>query len=193
MRTVDRNEILPLAEYELVRPHFRARIIEEKRPRRVAIGEHLAVTFENRDTVLLQIQEMLRTERITAEPAIEHEIATYNDLVPGADELSLTLWVQIPDKPLRDRLLVELAGLEDTVRLEVDGRSFEVKGPRPDGFMEGRTTAVHYLKAQLSPEAAAAIKAKTAKVSIVIEHPRHPARVELDRATVAKLADDLAT
>ena len=136
---------------------------------------------------------MLRTERITAEPAIEHEIATYNDLVPGADELSLTLWVQIPDKPLRDRLLVELAGLEDTVRLEVDGRSFEVKGPRPDGFMEGRTTAVHYLKAQLSPEAAAAIKTKTAKVSIVIEHPRHPARVELDRATVAKLADDLAT
>ena len=53
MRTVDRNQILPLAEYELVRPHFRARIIEEKRPRRVAIGEHLAVTFENRDTVLL--------------------------------------------------------------------------------------------------------------------------------------------
>jgi hypothetical protein len=192
MRTIERNEILPLPEYEMIRPHFRARIIEEKRPRRVAIGEHLAVTFENRDTVLLQIQEMLRTERITSEPAIAHEIATYNDLVPGADEISLTLWVQIPDKPLRDRLLVELAGLEDTVRLDVDGKSFVVKGPRPDGFMEGRTTAVHYLKAQLSPEASAAIKAKTAKVTIVIEHPQHPVRVELDRATVAKLGEDLS-
>ena len=192
MRTIERNEILPLPEYELIRPHFRARIIEEKRPRRVAIGEHLAVTFENRDTVLLQIQEMLRTERITSEPAIAHEITTYNELVPAADELSLTLWVQIPDKPLRDRLLVELAGLEDTVRLDVDGKSFEVKGPRPDGFMEGRTTAVHYLKAQLSPEAAAAIKAKTAKVTIAIEHPQHPVRVELDRATIAKLAEDLS-
>ena len=192
MRTIERNEILPLGDYEQIRPHFRARIIEEKRPRRVAIGEHLAVTFENRDTVLLQIQEMPRTERITAEPAIAHEITTYNDLVPGEDELSLTLWVQIPDKPLRDRLLVELAGLEDTVRLDVDGKSFEVKGPRPDGFMEGRTTAVHYLKVKLSPEAAAAIKAKTAKVAISIEHPRHPARVEFDRATVAKLAEDLA-
>jgi len=193
MRTIERNEILPLAEYELIRPHFRARIIEEKRPRRVAIGEHLAVTFENRDTVLLQIQEMLRTERITAEPAINHEIATYNDLVPGDDEVSLTLWVQIPDKPLRDRLLVELTGLEDTVRLDVDGESFVLKGPRPDGFMEGRTTAVHYLKAKLSPVAAAAIKAKTARVTLVIEHPQHPARVELDRATVAKLGEDLAT
>jgi hypothetical protein len=193
MRTIERNEILPLPEYELIRPHFRARIIEEKRPRRVAIGEHLAVTFENRDTVLLQIQEMLRTERITSEPAIAHEIATYNDLVPGEDELSLTLWVQIPDKPLRDRLLVELAGLEDTVRLDVDGKSFVVKGPRPDGFMEGRTTAVHYLKAQLSPEASAAIKARTAKVTIAVEHPQHPVRIELDRATVAKLAEDLST
>ena len=192
MRTIERNEILPLPDYEMIRPHFRARIIEEKRPRRVAIGEHLAVTFENRDTVLLQIQEMLRTERITSEPAIAHEIATYNDLVPGEDELSVTLWVQIPDKPLRDRLLVELAGLEDTVRLDVDGKSFEVKGPRPDGFMEGRTTAVHYLKAQLSPEAAAAIKAKTAKVTIAIEHPQHPVRVELDQATIAKLAEDLS-
>jgi hypothetical protein len=192
MRPIERNEILPLPDYEMIRPHFRARIIEEKRPRRVAIGEHLAVTFENRDTVLLQIQEMLRTERITSEPAIAHEIATYNDLVPGEDELSLTLWVQIPDKPLRDRLLVELAGLEDTVRLDVDGKSFEVKGPRPDGFMEGRTTAVHYLKAQLSPEASAAIKAKTAKVTIAVEHPQHPARVELDRATLAKLAEDLS-
>jgi Protein of unknown function (DUF3501) len=193
MRTIERNEILALGDYEQIRPHFRARIIEEKRPRRVALGEHLAVTFQNRDTVLLQIQEMLRTERITSEPAIAHEISTYNDLIPGEDELSVTLWVQIPDKPLRDRLLVELAGLEDTVRLDVDGQSFEVKGPRPDGFMEGRTTAVHYLKAKLSPEAAAAIKARTAKVAITIEHPQHLARVELDRATLAKLAEDLAT
>lgn len=192
MRPIERNEILPLPDYEMVRPHFRARIIEEKRPRRVTLGEHLAVTFENRDSVLLQIQEMLRTERITSEPAIAHEIATYNDLVPGVDQLSVTLWVQIPDKPLRDRLLVELAGLEDTVRLEVDGKSFEVKGPRPDGFMEGRTTAVHYLKAQLSPEAAAAIKARTAKVTIAVEHPGHPVRVDLDRATIAKLAEDLS-
>ena len=192
MRTIERNEILPLGEYETIRPHFRARIIEEKRARRVRLGEHLAVTFENRDTVLLQIQEMLRTERITGEPAIAHEIATYNDLVPGQDQVSLILWVEIGEKALRDQRLVELAGLEDTVRIEVDGKSFEVKGPRPDGFMEGRTTAVHYLKVQLSPEAAAAMKSGKAVATIVIEHAGHPLRVELGRATMAKLAEDLA-
>jgi uncharacterized protein DUF3501 len=192
MRTIERNEILPLGEYEAIRPHFRARVIEEKRSRRLRVGDHLAVTFENRDTVLLQIQEMLRTERITSEPAIAHEITTYNDLVPGPDQLSLILWVEIPEKELRDRRLVELTGLEDTVRLEVDGESFEVKGPRPDGFMEGRTTAVHYLKVQLSPAAAAAMRSGKASAAIVIEHPAHPLRVEIGRATMASLAEDLA-
>ncbi len=192
MRTIERNEILPLGEYETIRPHFRARIIEEKRARRVRLGEHLAVTFENRDTVLLQIQEMLRTERITAEPAIAHEIATYNDLVPGPDQVSLILWVEIADKALRDQRLVDLAGLEDTVKFEVDGESFDVKGPRPDGFMEGRTTAVHYLKAQLSPEAAAGLKSGKAAAAIVVAHAQSPLRVELGRGTLARLAEDLA-
>src|SRR6478609_4852038 len=103
MRTIERNEILPLGDYEAIRPHFRARVIEEKRARRVRLDDQLAVSFENRDTVLLQIQEMLRTERITAEPAVAHEISTYNDLVPGPDQLSLILWVEIPEKALRDR------------------------------------------------------------------------------------------
>jgi hypothetical protein len=193
MQTIQRNEILPLGDYEAIRPHFRARVIEEKRARRVRLDDQLAVSFENRDTVLLQIQEMLRTERITAEPAVAHEISTYNDLVPGPDQLSLILWVEIPEKPLRDRLLVELAGLEDSVRFEVDGKSFEVKGPRPDGFMEGRTTAVHYLKVQLSPEAAASVKSGKGTAAIVITHASHPLRVELGRATIARLAEDLSS
>src|ERR1700691_6669087 len=147
MQIIQRNEILPIGDYEAVRPRFRARVLEEKKPRRVPVGEHMTALFENRDSVLLQIQEMLRTERITAEPAIAHEIETYNDLVPGPGQLSLTVFVEIADKPTRDRMLVELAGLEDTIEIEVDGRRFPARGPKPDGFVEGRTTAVHYLKA----------------------------------------------
>ncbi|MEP7122699.1 MAG: DUF3501 family protein, partial [Byssovorax sp.] len=65
--------------------------------------------------------------------------------------------------------------------------------PRPDGFMEGRTTAVHYLKVQLSPEAAAAVRSGKAGAAIVIEHAGHPLRVEIGKATLAKLAEDLAS
>lgn len=192
MEIIQRGEILPLGEYEAIRPHFRGRVIEAKRARRVKIGAHMSAVFENRDSVLLQIQEMLRTERITGESAILHEIETYNDLIPGPEQLSLTLFVEISDKETRDRMLVELAGLEDSVWLEVDGERFPVRGKRPDGFMEGRTTAVHYLKAALSPAAAAKIKARQAKAAIVIAHPRCEERADLSAATMASLAEDLA-
>jgi len=193
MRLIERSEILPIGEYELIRPHFRARVVEAKRPRRVALGEHISALFENRDSVLLQIQEMLRTERITGEPAILHEITTYNDLVPGERQLSLTIFVQIPDKALRDRLLVELAGLEDSFAVTVNDERFPLRGPRPDGFAEGRTTAVHYLKADLSPPAVDALLRGDAKAALIAEHPRLQARAELGRATLASLAEDLAS
>ncbi len=191
MKPIQRNEILPLGEYETLRPHFRARVIEDKKARRVRLGEHLSAVFENRDSVLLQIQEMLRTERITAEPGILHEMETYNELVPGTGQVSVTLFVEIPDRPLRDRMLVELVGLEDAIRLEVDGRAFPAWGKRPDGFVEGRTTAVHYLKATLDPDAVGAIVGGRAKVALSVDHPRLSLRTDLGPSTVARLAEDL--
>lgn len=191
MQPIQRNEILPLGEYETLRPRFRARVIDEKKARRVQLGEHLSAVFENRDSVLLQIQEMLRTERITSESAIAHEIETYNDLVPGEGQLSITLFVEIPHKETRDRMLVELAGLEDTLRVEIDGRRFPATGPRPAGFVPDRTTAVHYLKATLDADARAAMASGKAKAALVVSHPKLTERADLGRATLAKLADDL--
>jgi hypothetical protein len=191
MRRIERSEILPIGEYEAIRERFRRRVIEEKRPRRVQIGDHLSVVFENRDSVLLQIQEMLRTERITAESGISHEIETYNDLIPAEGQLSLTLFVEIPDRELRDKMLVELAGLEDKVALEVDGIAIFAHGRREDALKE-RTTAVHYMKITLPPSAEEAMKAKKASAAIVISHPQYSVRVELGQATLEKLAEDLA-
>jgi hypothetical protein len=191
MQPIVRSEILPLGEYEAVRPHFRARVIEAKKARRILLGGHLSAVFENRDSVLLQIQEMLRTERITSEAAIAHELETYNELVPGERQLSLTVFVEIPERELRDRMLVDLAGLEDAIALEVDGERFAVQGKR-DEALSDRTTAVHYLKVTLSAEAAAKVRARAARVALAVDHPRYEARAELGPATVASLAEDLA-
>jgi Protein of unknown function (DUF3501) len=192
MRPIERSEIVPIGDYERLRPRFRARVIEEKRTRRVAVGEHVSVVFENRDSVLLQIQEMLRIERITAPKAIDHEIETYNDLIPAEDQLSITVFVEIPDKEQRELSLVELAGLEDTIGLDVDGVVFPATGAPSAGAVRERTTAVHYLKVALSPEAAEAIRRKTARCALVVSHPSYPARAELSRATLSRLAEDLA-
>ena len=121
MKKVERNELLPLGDYEAVRGPFRNRVIAEKKRRRVKLGEHMSVVFENHDTVLLQIQEMLRTERISKEAAIAHELNTYNELVPDDDELSMTLFIEIVDKAERERMLKALAGMETQVFIEADG------------------------------------------------------------------------
>ena len=190
MRPIDRSEILGLGEYEGIREQFRRRVVEEKRARRVHLGDIYTVVFENRDTVLLQIQEMLRTERITQESAIRHEIETYNELVPGDAQVSITLFVEIVDKAERDRRLVELAGLEDAIVIEVDGRAYPFHGKR-EGAEPGRTTAVHYLKADLPVEALAAMRARTSRVALAVTHPAGAARLELPPPVLQKLADDL--
>lgn len=96
MRGVRRDEVLDLTGYEKLREVFLARTIALKRPRRISVGDRLTFVFENRDTVLFQIQEMLRVERTVKEEKIEEEIAVYNELVPGANELSATLMIEIP-------------------------------------------------------------------------------------------------
>jgi hypothetical protein len=135
---------------------------------------------------------MLRTERITREDTVLHEIETYNELIPGPSEVSMTCFVEISDKDLREATLSELAGLESAFFVEVDGEAFQAKSSRDDEARPDRTTAVHYLKAQLSPDAFARVLGRRAKVAIAVRHPRYQARAELGKATTDALAADLS-
>jgi hypothetical protein len=199
MKPIERGEVLGLAEYEQVRERFRARVIAEKKLRRVGVGPVASAVFENRDTVLLQIQEMLRTERITRPGAVDHEIATYNELVPGGDELSCTLMIEIPDKAERDAFLSAAAGLEKHVWLvagshRVPARSIDRGGASPE-----RTTAVHYLKFRLGPQLAEALRTAASgdqtltHLELVVDHPAYSAQAVLPAATILQLGQDLAT
>lgn len=192
MKPVARGEILGLADYEVLRERFRARVVAEKRYRRVALGPRATALFENHDTVLLQIQEMLRTERITKESAILHEMETYNALVPGPAELSATVFVEIEDKAERDTFLREAKGLERTFALRVDGVPFPAQWAE-DRELEDRTSAVLYLKFPLSSEAARAMADRRAQVELAVDHPRYRAVAVLPPPTLASLAEDLQT
>ena len=119
MKKIERSEILDLGGYEAIRDRFKQRMIEMKKRRRTAVGEHMTLVWENRDTVLFQIQEMLRTERITNERGIAHEIATYNDLIPDAGELSATLMIEYDDPAERAQAGDVLAGLGEHFWIEV--------------------------------------------------------------------------
>ncbi|OJY18109.1 MAG: hypothetical protein BGO98_09435 [Myxococcales bacterium 68-20] len=198
MKPIERAEVLGLAEYETIRDRFRARVIEEKKARRLRLGEHASCVFENRDTVLMQIQEMLRTERITREASVLHEVETYNELIPRAHELSATILVEIEDKDVRERFLLEAKGLEREFSLVIDGARCPGKND-PSREHPERTTAVHYVKFDLAPEGEAALRSVLEKkrkpedvvVELVSTHPRYTATTRLSPALVTNIADDL--
>jgi len=199
MKPIERSEVLGLADYEVIRDRFRARVIQEKKARRVLLGEHASCVFENRDTVLMQIQEMLRTERITREASILHEIETYNELIPKEHELSATILVEIEDKDARERFLVEAKGLEREFALIVGGTRCPGKND-PSREHPERTTAVHYVKFDLAPVAERALrdvlekktKPEELAIDLVATHPRYSATTRLPASLVASLAEDLA-
>jgi hypothetical protein len=190
MKPVVRSEVLGLGDYEQIRPQFRARIIEEKKRRRVAVGPSATVVFENHDTVLLQIQEMLRTERITREASIRHEIEVYNQLVPGDRELSATLMFEIPDKDEREAFLVRAEHIEKGISIVIGSERFAAQWDE-SRRMPGRTSAVHYLKFALSDAAIAAIRSG-AEIAIEIDHDAYRHRAVLPREVVQSLAEDFA-
>jgi len=199
MKPIERSELLGLAEYEKVREHFRGRIIAEKKARRVALGPNASCVFENRDTALMQIQEMLRTERITRPAAIDHEVETYNQLVPGDHELSATVLIEIDEKADRETFLFEAKGLDRAFALVVDGTRCHGKHDEARESPD-RTTAVHYLKFPLEPAAESALRDVLAKkrkpadvtIELVVEHPRYSAKTVLAASLVQSLAEDLA-
>jgi hypothetical protein len=193
MKPVQRNEVLGIADYETIRDRFRGRVIEEKRARRVLVGDRVSAVFENHDTVLLQIQEMLRTERISREAAIQHEIDTYNAHIPGKDELFATVMIEIGDKEEREAFLTQARGFERHVALRVGGERIPA-GWEKSRELEDRASAVNYLRFALTPAAASHLREKKreAQLALVIDHPVYRAEAAFSPAMAASLADDLA-
>jgi hypothetical protein len=190
MRSVEPSEILDLTAYEKIRPEFFQQMIELKRPRRVHVGPVLCFLFENRDTVIFQIQEMTRAERNVDEEAIAEEVAVYNELVPRDHELSATLMIEIPDQQSIRRELDRLIGIDEHVHLDVGGES--VRATFDDKqFEEDRISAVQYIRFPLGPELAAKFRDPSVPVELRVDHPNYAEKVAIEGETRASLAADL--
>jgi hypothetical protein len=149
MRQIELNDIKNIYEYEKIRETFRRKIIEEKRLRRVSVGPHITFAFENRDTVIFQIQEMVRVERLLTDEAMQKEVDVYNQLVPGDHELSATLLIEITEQSQIRPVLDSLVGLgHQSVFLCIGGHEIETQFDEGQSA-EDRISAVQYLKWQL--------------------------------------------
>ncbi len=191
MRKVTVDELLPIGAYEQVRDRFRQRMIAHKRDRRIFLGPEMTVIFEDHDTVLLQVQEVLRSERITAPKAVREELEVYNDLVPRDGALLGTLMIEIVDEVERERKRREYVGIDDRVHIELGGRRFSASFD-PTGRYEDRTAVVRYVSFELPPEARALLLDLTQPAKVVVDHPKYQAEVTLSEATRRSLAEDLS-
>jgi hypothetical protein len=189
------GDVVNFFEYEKVREERRRRVIELKRKRRVEVGPYLSFVFENRETLLFQIQEMCRAERIIDDAKVQEEIDVYAALLPRPGELSATLFIEISDKDQIKPVLDRFMGI-DTGRhvwLEIAG------GPRVPGVFEaghsdeekGKLAAVHFVRFAFSPDAARAFR--TSAVDLVADHPAARARARLSAETKAELLTDLGS
>jgi hypothetical protein len=146
VKPVERREIVDYVTYEEGRDAFREKIFAVKTPRRVHIGEHLTLLFENHQTMLYQIQEMIRAERMVKEADIQHEIDTYNEVLGGDGEFGCTLLIEIDDPTVRDVKLKEWWRLPEKMYLLLeDGtKAWATFDERQRG--EDRVSSVQYMK-----------------------------------------------
>ena len=183
MNRVERSEILDFVTYGEQREAMRDSALRAKSVRRVLVGEYFTFLFENHETVLYQVQEMMRIEQIVKEDDIRHELDTYNELIHPAGTVGCTLLVGIDDEQLRDQKLQEWMGLNEHIYAKLpDGRlARPTWDPRQVG--DTRLSSVQYLSFPLGPEA---------PVAIGIEMPGIDAETELSDAQREALRVDLS-
>jgi hypothetical protein len=189
IRKITLDDILGFEAYERVRSKFRDDIIDKKKKRRISVGDKVCLVFENRDTVIFQIQEMLRAERITDLDKIREEIEVYNELIPKPGELSATLFLEIEDQSHLREDLLKFLGIDEVVFLKVGGQS--VRGRFEDErSKEDKISAVQYVRFPLDPPASRAF-VDGEKTELMIDHPNYKASTVLTPEVQKALAEDL--
>lgn len=190
---VKRSELMDIAQYEKARPQFRQQVLAAKALRRLQVGEHVTLLFENHLTVLYQVQEMMRIERIVEEAAIQHEVDTYNELIPPPHGLSLTMLIEYDDPAQRAVELPRLLGIQDHVWLAVGSLP-----PVPGRFDlrqigDDRVSSVQYFTFTLPPEHRRQWLelGQVGLIRVRIDHPSYTHEGRLSPEQAAALAQDL--
>jgi hypothetical protein len=192
VRKITIDDILPLADYERVRQILRPLFIHEKERRRLAVGSHLTFIFENTQTAWYQVEEMIRTERMTDPTAIQHEIETYNELIPAPGELVATLLIEYSEPTEREAALRRLVGLERHLWLVLGEKKIAANFDDRQMSTE-KISAVQFVRFPLKGVSGAQLLelARNGEAAIVADHPSLAARGAINGLVASSLAEDL--
>ncbi|MES9941592.1 MAG: DUF3501 family protein [Candidatus Thiodiazotropha sp. 6PLUC2] len=193
MTQLSHEDLYSLEEYARIRQEFRARVMDHKKARRLPIGPHAALYFEDQLTMQYQIQEMLRIERIFEPDGIQDELDVYNPLIPDGTNWKATFMVEYHDVEERKEALGQLIGIENSIWIQVEGHE-KVRPIANEDLQrstEDKTSAVHFIRFELTTEMIDSLK-KGASLSAGIDHSNYNYTVDnLDSPVKASLIKDL--
>ena len=174
MKKLTRPDLLSLEQYSQDRPRLRSEVIAHKQLRNVQVGPNMTWCFEDYTTIRYQVLEMLRAERIFEAPAIQEEIDAYNPLIPDGHNWKVTLLLEFPDPEERRTALERLIGVEDRcwIRVSEMERVFAIADEDMERENADKTSAVHFLRFELSPSMVEAMKSG-ASLSLGVDHDNY--------------------
>ncbi|MDP6437492.1 MAG: DUF3501 family protein [Gammaproteobacteria bacterium] len=148
------EDLFSLEEYARIRSEFRARVLAHKKHRRLALGDHLMLHFEDSLTMQYQVQEMLRIERIFEPEGIQDELDAYNPLIPDGSNWKATMLIEYTDVAERQQALGQFIGIEEQVWVQANGhaRVHAIADEDMERSTDEKTSAVHFLRFELSPD-----------------------------------------
>jgi Protein of unknown function (DUF3501) len=194
MRKISRESLMTLEAYATARNEFRARVIAHKKARTVHLGDHVTLIFEDELTMRYQVQEMLRIEKIFEEQGIQDEIDAYNPMIPDGRNFKATMMIEYEDERERRAALAMLKGIEDKTWMRVEGsaRVCAIADEDLERENEEKTSAVHFLRFELTREMAESLKHGVG-LAIGVDHPQYTAQRDPVAPEVrAALVEDLA-
>ena len=194
MDKLSRESLMTLEAYAKARKDFRTRVIAHKKPRTVHLGDHVTLIFEDLLTIQYQVQEMLRVEKIFEEAGIQDELDAYNPLIPDGRNFKATMLLEYGDPDERKVALGKLKGIEDKTWIRVEGapRVYAIADEDLERENDEKTSSVHFLRFELTPEMAESLKYGVG-LAIGVDHPHYTASLDpVSAETRAALARDLA-
>ncbi len=191
---LSRSDLMSLEDYSTVRTEFRRKVLDHKQQRRVKLGEHILLIFEDELSIRYQVQEMLRIEKIFEANAIQEELDAYNPLIPDGNNWKCSLLIQYEDEDERKVRLTELVGIENRIWMKVGetGKTFAIADEDMERSNETKTSAVHFMRYPLSEEQINAAK-NGGSITIGIDHPGYScAEVLVNEVVHQSLVADLS-
>ena len=195
MTKLSRKDLYSLEEYSEIRDEFRARVMAHKKNRRLDLGDNLVLLFEDKLVMHYQIQEMLKAEKIFEADGIQEELDAYNPLIPDGNNWKATMMIQYADVAERQQMLAKLVGIENRVWLRIGDydKVYPIADEDLERATEDKTSAVHFLRFELSPAMIADIH-KGASISAGVDHDNYSVTLDpVPDNVAASLANDLET